>query len=80
MTSTQLLEAARILPDAAERATFEGRVRSDAAGGLCLLLAAKGRLLDPSDVAVPIAGLPEHKAIGLLIAKARAPRGRARYA
>ncbi|MDS9469369.1 fumarylacetoacetate hydrolase family protein [Paracoccus sp. MBLB3053] len=59
MTSTQVLTAAGILPEDADRAILVGRVWSDAAGGPCPVILRNERVLDLSGISATVSGLLE---------------------
>lgn len=59
MASTQMLEAARILPEDDDQAILVGRVWSTEAGGPCVVLVRDRKLYDLTPVSATMAGLLE---------------------
>lgn len=73
MTSTNVLEAAWILPEDSHRATLVGRVWSEAQAGPCPVLLRNGRLLDLTALSATMTGLLEIDDISTRLAQCDAP-------
>ena len=73
MTKTNILQAAALLPDDADRAVLLGRVWSDAQGGPCPVVLRDGRVHDLTGISATMSGLLERDDLATVVAAGDLP-------